>query len=327
MFKESIEREFYLKKPVYECLREEIIYILETKLKEQNISIHLVEGRIKEYQSFIDKVIRKDAKDPFNEITDICGVRIICLFLSDIAEIGNIVETEFIVHTKDDKIKQKQDDTFGYLSVHYICSLPDNYCGPRYNNIKNLKFEIQIRTIAMHAWSAISHYMDYKSPHAIPSKLKKDFNALSAMFYVIDSHFELFINASKQQRELAKQSAEEFSQLNKEEVNLETLKAYLIKKYPNRKHSEAESLSELTEELVSSGYTSFELIDKVLDKTFVAFCEYEKEYPPVGCKEYNDVGVVRISFSIADDNYILNTDVEMTDDLINEFRDFRSLVE
>jgi ppGpp synthetase/RelA/SpoT-type nucleotidyltranferase len=70
--------------------------------------------------------------------------------------------------------------------------LPDNYTGPRYEDLKGLKAEIQIRTIAMDAWSNVSHYLEYKTPEAAPSSLRKDFYALSALFYLADTHFELF---------------------------------------------------------------------------------------------------------------------------------------
>jgi len=58
--------------------------------------------------------------------------------------------------------------------------------------IKKIPFEIQVRTIAQDAWAAISHYLDYKKKSVIPDQLKRDFHALSGLFYVADTHF-LFI--------------------------------------------------------------------------------------------------------------------------------------
>jgi len=55
----------------------------------------------------------------------------------------------------------------------------------------------------MHAWSIISHYLDYKTPNAVPSELKRDFNALSGLFYVADQHFEMFFKSSKASRKKA----------------------------------------------------------------------------------------------------------------------------
>ena len=58
------------------------------------------------------------------------------------------------------------------------------YSGPRYDNIAVLPFEIQVRTIAMDAWANVSHHLDYKSDKDVPAELRKDFYALSGLFYL-----------------------------------------------------------------------------------------------------------------------------------------------
>ncbi|MBI4489516.1 MAG: hypothetical protein HY694_10565 [Deltaproteobacteria bacterium] len=68
-------------------------------------------------------------------------------------------------------------------------------------------FEIQIRTIAQDAWASISHYLDYKKESDIPAQLRRDFYALSGLFYVADRHFamlkkeltEYFVDKSSQE--------------------------------------------------------------------------------------------------------------------------------
>lgn len=185
--------------------------------------------------------------------------------------------------------------------MHYICSLPQSFCGPRYDELKDLFFEIQLRTIAMHAWSTISHYLDYKSPHSIPTNLRKDFNALSALFYVVDSHFELFFRSSQEAMKSAEAKAQRLPEIQKEEINFNTLSAYLNKRYSDRKHSQPEIISQLVEELVGTGYDTINQIELVLNKTIEALNSYE------GTAQsgwYSDVGAVRISFSIADEKFL-----------------------
>lgn len=297
---ESWRKEYTQRFGKYERLKNEVQYILKEELESQQIPYHSLDGRVKTFDSFIDKAHRQELDNPFETIYDICGVRIICLFLSDIEKIGRIIESNFTIIKKDDKISTKPEETFGYLSIHYVGSLPESCSGPRYNDLKGLNFEIQLRTITMHAWSTVSHYLDYKSPHAIPSHLRKDFNALSALFYVADSHFELFFRSSQEAKKNAEEKAQDFASFKEEEVNLDTLTAYLRNKYPDREHANADGISPLVELLNSNGYTKISKLESLLKITETAIKEYEKNLPPSLIKprtlvRLTDVGVVRIS--------------------------------
>ena len=287
-------------RPKYEQLKGEIIYILESALAQRGIAIHMLEGRIKPVDSLIAKMERQETEPTFEEIVDICGITIIGLFLSDIQEIGKLLEETFELESTDDKITAKPHEEFGYLSVHYVARLPDSFSGPRYDGIKGLRFEVQVRTIAMHAWATISHYLDYKSPNAIPSNLRRDFNALSAMFYVADSHFELFFSSRLQ----AEQKAQIANTLGTEEINLDTLTAYLKKKYPTRDSTSSVGISDLVEELVASGYQTISRLDSDLDRSNEAFIIYEAENSPRPGPQYADVGVVRVAPSIANEEFL-----------------------
>jgi len=301
----SLRGEYEKRSEMYKRLKDEVIYALEREIKSQQIPIHEITGRVKPFDSLVYKARRQESDTPFETILDICGIRIICLFLSDLQRIGEIIESKFAIHAKDDKIYTKPDDAFGYLSVHYVGSLPTTVSGPRYDDLKGLKFEIQLRTIAMHAWATISHYLDYKSPLAIPSHLRKDFNALSAMFYVADTHFEVFFRSSQQAKEIAEEKAESLPEIVKEEINSDTLAAYLVKKYPDREHTEPETISKLVEELRSVGYAKIGQLDVALQRSTRAFETFEKAHrPATKDARYSDVGVVRVSLSIADPTYL-----------------------
>ncbi len=320
---ESLRKEYEQRKAKYERLKDEIIFILEQELEVQQIPIHAITGRLKKFDSLLDKAQRQQSKEPFNTILDICGVRVICLFLSDLKQIGEIIEAKFNIHTKDDKVFTKPYEAFGYMSIHYIGVLPDACKGPRYDDLKELQFEIQLRTIAMHSWATISHYLDYKSPFAIPSNLRKDFSALSALFYLADNHFEFLFRSSQEAKEAAERKAKSLPEIGKEEINYNTLTAYLAMKYPRRKRSESQSISELVEELRAVGYTYIGQIDDQLQKSAEAFKKYEKDHPPVSKtgKRFQDVGVVRSSLRIADENYLKNSSVP--EPFHEEYRKYR----
>lgn len=89
----------------------------------------------------------------------------------------------------DDKIDSKESDRFGYLASHVIARLGNKQNASLQQSLRDLPFEIQIRTIAQHAWASISHHLFYKQSDNVPKDRKRDFQALSALFYVADSHF------------------------------------------------------------------------------------------------------------------------------------------
>jgi ppGpp synthetase/RelA/SpoT-type nucleotidyltranferase len=325
---EALRREYERRKEKYERLRDEVVFVLRRELESQHVPLHEITARIKSFDSFIDKARRQESEVPFDTILDICGVRVICLFLSDLQRIGEIVESRFAIHTKDDKIYAKPEDAFGYLSIHYVCSLPETYSGPRYDDLKGLRFEIQLRTIAMHAWATISHYLDYKSPNAIPSSLRKDFNALSALFYLADNHFELFFRSSQQAREVAEGKAERLTDIEMEEINLDTLSAYLRKRYPDRHHEDPIPMSELIEELHSAGYKRIGQLHAALQKSARAFQSWEEKHGLMSGKKkmrYADDGVVRVSLSIADPTY-LESQENIPEAWRKEYEKFRHLL-
>jgi putative GTP pyrophosphokinase len=322
----ALRKEYEKRYERLEHLKDEVIYALEQEIKSKQIPVHEITGRVKPLDSFIEKARRQESDKPFETVEDICGIRVICLFLSDLQRIGEIIEARFTVHEKDDKIYTKPD-AFGYLSVHYIGSLPATVSGPRYDDLKNLKFEIQLRTIAMHAWSTISHYLDYKTPLAIPSELRKDFNALSAMFYIADTHFEVFFRSRQQAKEAAEEKAESLPEIGKEEINLDTLTAYLVKKYPKRKHAEPKIVSELVEELQSAGYSQIQQLDGVLQRSEKAFEAFEKAHPPaVKSARFSDIGVARVSLSIADPTYLDFRKYKITEGSLVDYEEVRHLL-
>jgi len=92
----------------------------------------------------------------------------------------------------DPKINSSELNVFGYMSLHLKCKIKNTQLDPKADKtIKNIPFEIQIRTIAQDAWASISHHLDYKKDSTIPEELRRDFHALSGLFYVADTHFSI----------------------------------------------------------------------------------------------------------------------------------------
>ncbi|MCH8987944.1 MAG: hypothetical protein IIA92_03975 [Chloroflexi bacterium] len=293
----TIYAEYARLSPSYHQLKDEIVFSVEEALRKNGIAFHLVEGRVKSIDSLITKSEQNQIEEPFDEILDICGVRIIALFNSDLEACERVIEEIFEIKDIDKKTTKQPDSQFEYMSDHYIATLPTDFSGPRYDGIKGIQFEIQIRTIATHAWATISHYLDYKSQNAIPSNLRKDFYALNALFYLADSHFEQFFQASQKTRELTLEKSQSEGGIANEEINFDTVSTFLSQNYPDRVVSEPSFISELVDELVASEYRTISELSDDMRRAEVAFRYYEEELPPPSGK-YHDVGVVRVSLEM-----------------------------
>lgn len=256
--------------PLYAQLAEEVKYILSKAIKANQIQTSPIESRVKEFDSFYTKIIRYEiTSDPFDTIEDMVGVRVICLYRTDVDAIGELIKGKFDV-IEEKRAHGKGQMPFGYMSDHYIIKLPDSYSGERYDSIKSLKCEIQVRTVSMHAWDAVSHHLDYKKDVDIPSHLRNDFYALSGVFYIADSLFEQFRNAREESiKNIMKNIRQDTFDLH-QEINLDTLRAFLTWKFPQRTipqeevHIESEAVSILVSALKEFDI-DFMRLDKLID--------------------------------------------------------------
>jgi ppGpp synthetase/RelA/SpoT-type nucleotidyltranferase len=189
---EKILEEYNIRKSNAKPLIDEVKYRISQATTKEHIKIHHIFDRIKGFDSFLDKIKRKKLSDPFNEVHDLIGFRIICLFLEDTHKIGDLLMKEFDVFDKNDKIEDVRYDVFGYMSSHYKAKLQNSDI---FTDIaRNYIFEIQVRTIAQDAWASISHYLFYKQETQLPDNLRRDFHAVSGLFYIADTHFSLLQN-------------------------------------------------------------------------------------------------------------------------------------
>lgn len=299
---EALKHDYENKRSFFTKLESEANYILDEYVRKSGIKIHDITSRVKQFESFLKKAQNNQMKTPLEEMADIVGLRVICLFLSDIPRIAAIIRQRFVVISEDNKIDGKDASSFGYMSFHLIVTMKPEYTGPRYEDLQSRAFEIQIRTLTMDAWSTISHYLDYKTEVDIPQELRRDFYALSGLFYVADTHFEMF---SRARQEVIKKTQHLVNNPNTEmqqDINFESLKAYLAKKFPEREAAPAYSISALVFELQSAWYKTLGQIDYAISRGWEAFRKYESDYPPTSVK-YNQVGVVRTLLEIVDPKF------------------------
>jgi ppGpp synthetase/RelA/SpoT-type nucleotidyltranferase len=132
--------------------------------------IERVEFRVKELDSFVEKAlsIGKDGKrryvHPFEEIEDQVGGRVMVFFRATIDEVLPRLSGRFAA--VESLRKEPAAEAFGYESHHFVFQIPPEACPPgwtgRVDRIET--FEVQVRTLFMHAWAELQHDIGYKGP-------------------------------------------------------------------------------------------------------------------------------------------------------------------
>lgn len=164
-----------------------------------NVTLAKVEGRVKEKEECIKKFNRKYRSDleakgePYsikNHITDLIGLRVVCLYEDDIEKIHSALSNHFEVIDITDKIAliENTENSFGYKGLHLDLQLNANRNTlPEYISYAAFPFEVQVRTIIQDSWSVLDHKIKYKK--SIPNRLKRRINTLAALFELADREF------------------------------------------------------------------------------------------------------------------------------------------
>lgn len=202
--KQEILEEFDNNKFLYASFVKMMESLIMNLIEAKSIKISSLSSRVKERNSLSNKIDRKqkviseDSEptmlkyDELSDLTDICGIRICTFYSDDVDKIASIIKQEFTVDTKNsiDKRIAMEPDKFGYLSLHYIVSLTESRSNlTEYTHFKNIKFEIQIRTILQHTWAEIEHDLGYKSTKGLPRDIQRDFSRLAGLLELADKEF------------------------------------------------------------------------------------------------------------------------------------------
>lgn len=303
-------REIFLSQvKIFERLGNNMQEALTTFLADAEINILAVTYRIKEVDSFIEKIERKNYKNPIDEIEDILGLRIICYYQTDVDKIREIILNEFEIQESQDKEEILEEDQFGYRSYHLIGKIKKSWLSaPNYRGLENLKFEIQIRTVLMHAWAEIAHKLAYKQKIHIPSHLKRKLFRISAKLEEADEQFEDLKSESNKYKEAIiaelKKTKGQFDYNMK--LNLDNLQAFLDFKFPDREKFIENTRSLLDEMILFK--ISFAMLLEYIDITEEYLDKIEKDsFSSVNIdlknKKWNQGGVIRTILDLCNEDY------------------------
>lgn len=223
-------------RPIYEEFCETAVRLLNDILQPIRAEVHSVTARAKEIESFGEKAATPSESDPqrpkypvpLEDVTDLAGLRIITYFLDTVSKIDKLISDQFVILEKGDKSELLRDEEFGYRSVHYLVQLkPNRTCLPEYQRFRNLKIEIQVRTILQHAWAEIEHDIQYKSTEVIPREIRRRFKALAGVLELADREFQSIQHTDIEIREHSEREIQVDGDLEAVEITPYALKAYL----------------------------------------------------------------------------------------------------
>lgn len=187
--KNKLVEEFISKNEKYKLLETTVLSLINKIIEENNFFVMDVQHRVKNIESLEGKIIRKQGKyKNLTDITDLTGFRIICFFTDTVKLLSETLHNYFVIDEKNSIDKSKDLDTtqFGYLSIHFICTLPDT---EEYKAISSIPFEIQMRTVLQHAWAEIEHDLGYKSEFGVPKPIRREFSQVASLLELADKEF------------------------------------------------------------------------------------------------------------------------------------------
>ena len=152
----------------------------------EGIKCHAV-ARAKDVRSFHKKILSKGYTDPWVDVTDKAGVRVVVEVPGDIDRLVDAISEKLgsAILRMDDRRNSLVPFVLGYSGVHIqlLAERPSK-------DGENVECEVQIRTNAQDAWSVVSHRILYKPSVTLPTQLQRSIYRLAALVEMFDEEVQ-----------------------------------------------------------------------------------------------------------------------------------------
>lgn len=176
---------------VYEQAVRNAIEITSKTVKEQEALynreiISGISGRVKTAESIRRKLLKKGCKVNLqNAVTclhDIAGMRATCYFLDDVYALAEQLKQNSRLHFLKEKNYIEKPKASGYKSLHLLMEAPVMVQGEE----RQIKVEIQLRTLAMDFWARLDHRLCYKKEIKAAKAVQKDLKEYADIISRVD---------------------------------------------------------------------------------------------------------------------------------------------
>ena len=258
--------------------QEEVKKQIMTLLEEEAIVLGFpIQSRVKTFGSISEKLEseRFNVKKSLFELQDLVGFRIILLFLSDAVKVADIIEKRFSTIKIYNTVEKLNENEFGYSSIHIVSKIPENWSlVPTLKDFKDIKFEIQIRTLSQHIWAEASNVFQYKNEQDTPKSMNRAVSRVSALLETIDNELE----------RLAIEKANYIDSLITLDTNqdikldVDVLNNGLGNKIPNNyEFTEKEDLSQILATLSAFNIENRNQLFSLIDKHALSIIEFDEK--------------------------------------------------
>lgn len=164
-------------------------------LRHERNPIDTIKSRRKSPESILEKLNRrgypKTLSSVESNLTDIAGVRVICSFKDDIYMLADCLLKQDDVKLIAAKDYIKNPKPNGYRSLHLIVETPIYLQDGK----RQMKAEVQLRTIAMEFWANLEHKLRYKKnlPPELAAATAKRLYDCAERSALLDCHIFLWI--------------------------------------------------------------------------------------------------------------------------------------
>lgn len=180
-------------RPRYEAYADVVKARLVLALKRSGFWYE-VSARAKEIDSLVKKLLAKQ-DHTFASLPDKVGARVVVRFRADIAAaVAAIRGALKCPGEADDKQQDLGIDKVGYQSVHldFVTLRDDDFKSAEFP-ASSFWVELQVRTLAQHLWSEMSHDTIYKNDEtvsALPQDIRRRVNLMAGQIEVADREFD-----------------------------------------------------------------------------------------------------------------------------------------
>lgn len=157
--------------------------------------IDRVSFRVKGMQSFLEKATERDVDPPYGrplvEIEDQVAGRVLVLFRHDIDSVVGRLRDVF-VPVESTRREPTRDDEFGYESYHYVALVPETARSNEWRHELDMPetFELQVRTLFMHAWAEPQHDIGYKGAQDLTRPQRRALSWVAASSWGADRELD-----------------------------------------------------------------------------------------------------------------------------------------
>lgn len=162
----------------------------EYSLKQDRNPINSIRTRLKSPKSIREKLERLGHDITIENIeqnlNDVAGVRVICAFKEDVFTLADALlkqDDVTLLQTKD-YIKNPKEN--GYRSLHMIVTIPIYLAHEK----REMKVEVQFRTIAMDSWASMEHQIVYKKDVELTAEMQKELDECANLSATLDEKMD-----------------------------------------------------------------------------------------------------------------------------------------